>query len=113
MRFSKTFTVKGKIERAFELTEKYVQGMKFNIRNTVHPTLLVLERGSRWGSFTSHKIENSRTILTISFKQINEEVSILCDYDITVYGIVLSSDKSTLESEVEKLNNFLITGLTS
>jgi hypothetical protein len=113
VRFSKEFTVKGNMERAFELTEKYVQGMKFNVKNTVHPTLLVLERGGHWGSFTSHKIENSKTVLTISFKQINEDVSVLCDYDITVYGIVLSSDKSTLESEVEKLKHFLITGLTS
>jgi hypothetical protein len=113
MRFSKAFTVKGNIERAFELTEKYVQGMKFNIKNSVHPTLLVLERGSRWGSFASTKIENVKTTLTISFKQINDDVSILCDYDLTVYGIATSSDKSTLESEVEKLKHFLVTGLTS
>ena len=113
MRFSKTFIVKGKPERAFELTEKYVQGMKFSIKNAVHPTLLVLERGSRWASATSSKIEDNKTILTISFKQIKEEVSVLCDYDITVYGITTSGDRSTLESEVEKLKYFLITGLSS
>lgn len=113
MRFSKTFTVKGNAERAFELTEKYVQGMKFNVKNAVRPTLLVLERGSRWASFTSSKIEDDKTTLTISFKQINEKVSVLCDYDITVYGIATSSDKSALESEVEKLKHFLITGLSS
>jgi len=112
MRFSKFFTVEGKIERAFDLTEKYVQGMKFNIKNAVRSTLLVLERGSGWASFTSTKIENCKTTLTISLKQI-KEVSVLCDYDITVYGIATSSDKSTLESEVEKLKHFLVTGLTS
>jgi hypothetical protein len=111
VKFSKGFSVKGNVERAFELTEKYVQGMKFNVKNSVHPTLLVLERGSGWGSFTSHKIENSKTVLTISFKQINADVSVLCDYNITVYGIALASDKSTLESEVEKLQNFLLTAL--
>ena len=113
MRFSKSFTVKGKIERAFDLTEKYVQGMKFNIKNAVRPTLLVLERGSGLAAFTSTKIEDCKTTLTISLKQINEEFSVLCDYDITVYGIATSSDKSTLESEVEKLKHFLVTGLTS
>jgi len=113
MRFSKSFTVKGNSERAFELTERYVQGMKFRVKNAVPPVLLVLERGGSWGSFASFKIENCKTVLTISFKQINQEVSILCDYDITIYGLVTSSDRSTLESEVEKLNHFLITGLTS
>jgi len=113
MKFSKTFEVSGNIERAFELTENYVQGMKFTVKNAVRPTLLVLERGSRWGSFSSTKIENSKTTLTISFKQIDKEVAILYDYDMTVYGIAMSSDRSTLEGEVEKLKHFLKTGLTS
>jgi hypothetical protein len=65
MKFSKTFTVKGNSDRVFELTEKYVQGMKFKIKNEVKPTLMVLERGSGWGSFSSSKIENSKTALTM------------------------------------------------
>jgi hypothetical protein len=66
MRFSREFTVRGNVERAFDLTEKYVQGMKFNVKNAVRPTLLVLERGGHLGSFTSTKIENCKTTLTIS-----------------------------------------------
>lgn len=116
MKYAKTFTVKGNIERAFDLTEKYVQGMKFSIKNAIKPTLLVAERGSRsasaFGFAGGHKIENCKTVLAISFNQIHEDVSVLCDYDVTVYGIVLASDKASLESEVEKLHNFLVTGLS-
>jgi len=111
MKFSKGFTVKGNIERVFELTEKYVSGMKFRIENSAKPSLLVLKRGDTTGSIFSHKIENSKTTLSISFSQKGENVIVLCDFDIMVYGIVISSDKSTLESEVEKLRVFLETAV--
>lgn len=111
MKFTKAFTVKGIVEKAFGLTEKYVSGMKFKIANSAKPNLLVLKRGSTLGSFTSHKIENSKTTLTISLSQKGEDVNVVCDYDVVVYGIVISSDKSTLESEVELLKNFLQTAL--
>jgi hypothetical protein len=107
------FSVKGELNKAFDLTEKYVQGMKFKIKNEVKPTLLMLERGSRWGSIGSTKIEATKTTLTISLKQVAGDVVVLCDYNIEVYGVVLESDKSTLDSEVEKLNNFLATTLAS
>ncbi len=114
MRFSKAFTVKGNVERAFELTEKYVQGMKFRIENSAKPTLLVLKRGSTLGSLFSFKVEDVKTTLTISLSQKGEEVNVLCDYDLTGYGFIFtSSDKSTLEGEVEKLKHFLMTGLIS
>jgi hypothetical protein len=109
--YSKTFSVKGDLNKAFDLTEKYVQGMKFKIKNEVKPTLLVLERGSRWGSIGSTKIESTKTTLTISLKQVAEDIAVLCDYEIEVYGIVLQSDMSSLDSEVEKLHNFLTTAL--
>lgn len=112
MKFSKGFSVKGNIDRVFELTEKYVSGMKYRVENSVKPTLLVLKRGSTLGSLFSFKVENVKTILTISFSQKGEDVHVLCDYDIAGYGqIFTSSDKSTLESEVEKLQNFLLTVL--
>ncbi|MEM1552151.1 MAG: hypothetical protein QW734_05495 [Candidatus Bathyarchaeia archaeon] len=111
MKFTKAFTVKGNIEKVFDLTQKYVSGMKFKIVYSVKPTLLILERGSTLGSLTSCKIEDCKTTLTISFTQKGEDVDIMCNYDVTVYGIVTSSDKSTLESEVELLKNFLQTTL--
>ena len=113
MKFSKTFTVKGNVEKVFDLTEKYVTGMKFKITNSQKPTLLILKRGGTLGSITSFKIENVKTTLTLSFSQKGEDVNVLCDYDVVGYGQVFtSSDKSTLESEVEMLKNFLQTTLS-
>jgi len=112
LKFSRAFTVKGDIERAFDLTEKYISGMKFTIVNSARPTLLVLNRGSALGSFFSFKVENVRTTLTISFSQKGENVNVLCNYDVVGYGqLFTSSDRSTLESEVELLRNFLETSL--
>ena len=112
MQFSKSFTVKGDLNKTFDLIESYVQGMKFKTTNFVRPNFLILERGSRWGSRTSTKIEQPKTTLNISLKQGAEGIVVLCDYNIDVYGIILESDKSTLESEVEKLHSFLQTALT-
>ena len=113
MKFSKAFTVKGNIEKVFDLTEKYISGMKFKIANSHKPTLLILKRGGTLGSFNSFKIENVKTTLTVSFSQKGEDVNMLCDYDVAGYGqIFTSSDKSTLESEVEMLKNFLQTALS-
>ena len=111
MNLSKGFSVKGNIERAFELAQSYLSGMKYQTVNSSKPTFLVLKRGSRTGSTFSTKIDNVLTTLSISFSQKEENVNILCDYDAVVYGIVTSSDKSTLESEVEKLRAFLETAL--
>jgi len=112
LKFSKTFTVKGNIERVFDLTEKYISGMKFKIANSHKPTLLILKRGGTLGSLVSFKIENIKTTLTLSFSQKGENVNVLCDYDVVGYGQVFTtSDKSTLESEVEMLKNFLQTTL--
>ncbi len=113
MKFSKTFAVRGNMDRAFDLSEKYVLGMKFKIKNEVKPSLMVLDRGSGIGSTLGTKIEDCRTILTITFRQVKDEVMVNCDYDITVYGIVTSSDKTTLEVEVDKFYNFLVVGLAS
>ena len=113
MKFSKAFTVKGNVEKVFDLTEKYVSGMKFKIMNSQKPMLLILKRGGTLGSLFSFKIENVKTTLTISFSQKGQDVHVLCDYDVTGHGqIFTSSDESTLESEVEMLKNFLQTTLS-
>ena len=112
MKFSKGFTVKGNIEKAFELTKDYMSGIKFQIVNQNKPNFISLKRGSTFGSLTSFKIENVKTELSITLQQKGEEVNILCDYDVKGYGQwFTASDKSTLESEVEKLKNFLVTAL--
>ena len=122
MKFSKSFTVKGSIERVFELTEKYRwERMNFRIERSTRPTLLVLKRGSTLGSLFTFRVEYARTTLTISFSQKGEEVNVLCEYDVWGHGdyvvvdaIFTSIDiRSILESEVEKLQHFLVTCLTS
>jgi len=108
MKYSKTFEVKGDIERAFELTRSYTSGMKFRIESAVKPNMLLLKRGSVWGSLTTFKVENVKTTLTISFTQKEEKLYIMCDYDVSGYGAIFTaSDKSTLESEVEGLKHHL------
>lgn len=109
MKFTRSFIVKGDSEKAFDLAQKYFSGMNFKIVDAVKPILLVLERGTKLGSWTSFKIENVKTKLTISFAQKEGNVNVLCDYDITHYSIISSGDTSTLESEVEHLKNYLET----
>lgn len=112
MRFSRMLKVKGNIERAFDLTEKYMLGMKFEIVESNRPTLLVLKRGSSWGALFSTKIENYKTKLTISFTQKDADVIIVCDYIIQDFGsIITSGDKLTLESELELFKSMLETSL--
>jgi L-lactate utilization protein LutC len=116
VRLTKSFSIKGDVNRAFELAEKYVQGLKFSRKIEIKPTLLVLERGNgarALANIGTTKIKNAKTTLSISFRQNANDVIILCDYDISAHGIVLASDKSTLEREVEKLQNFLIIVLGS
>lgn len=72
---------------------------------------MILKRGSKLGSWTSFKIEKVKTILTISFMKKEENINVLCDYDVTHYSLVSTSDTSTLDSEIEQLKNYLNTFL--
>lgn len=105
MRFSKSFTVEGGIDRVFELIQAFISGMKFKLEHADKPNTLVLKRGSKHP--LSFKIENYRTELTISLKQSGDKVHVLCDYNVTPLAVYTPSDKSTLESEVNKLEHFL------
>ncbi len=44
MQFTESFLIEGDQNKAFDLLEKYVEGMKFKVKNVVRPNLLVLER---------------------------------------------------------------------
>ncbi|MEM2373870.1 MAG: hypothetical protein QXI11_05450 [Thermoproteota archaeon] len=106
------FNIKGDLEKVFDLTERYMSAMKFRIVNSVKPSLLVLERGSVWAPLYSFKVEDYKTTLTISFSKKEGEVIVFCDYDVKGYGsIFTSSDKSTLETEIELLRRFLETSI--
>ncbi len=112
MKYSKTFVVKGSIERCFDIVQDYFQSIKFRVKNRSRPNLLVLKRGSGLGSIMSFSIEKYKTILTIYFSQIEDKVSVLCEYDIDGYlTLILPDMKSTLEAEVEKLKYILETSL--
>jgi len=108
MKITKSFTVTGNGEKIFELIQSFMSAMKYQIVNANSPNILVLKRGSKHPLF-SFKIENLYTELNISLKQKGENVQVLCDYDFPVRAIYTSSDMSTIESEVERLKNFLET----
>ena len=66
MKFSKSFTVKGDIEKTFHFIQVYLPRQNCKTKNLIQPLQLVLERGSQWGSWASFKIENTKTLLTIT-----------------------------------------------
>jgi hypothetical protein len=111
MKFAKGFAVKGEINKVFDLIQLFMPNMKFRLESANRPNFLVFRRGGKLGSLFSSEVENCETILTITLQQIGDEVNILCNYEVFGYGFQLftSSDKSALESEVEKLQYFLKT----
>jgi len=111
VKFSKSFTVKGNIEKVFELSELCLSDMKFRVERSVRPTLLVLGRGNFSGSLSSFNIDNVKTVLTISLSQKEENVHVRCDYETRYGRLITPSDESTLKNEVTKLKNFLQTTL--
>jgi len=111
VKFSQVFTMKGNIERVFELSERCVSDMKFKVKRSVKPTLLILGRGNISGSLSSFKIDDVKTELTISFSQKGEYVHVMCDYETRYGRLITPSDESNLKNEVKKIKNFLQTTL--
>ena len=109
MELIKAFTIRGKIERVFDLSEKYISTTKFKIVNSIRPRQIVLERGNTLGSFVSYKIENYRTTLTISFISNGDDVNVSCNYVIRTFVLITPTDKSKLESEIERFKKYLQT----
>jgi len=85
--------------------------MKFRVEGSVKPTLLVLGRGNISGSLSSLKIDDVKTVLTISFSQKGEDVRVRCDYETRYGRLIMRRDESALQNEVMKLKNFLQTVL--
>ena len=75
--------------------------MKFRTESAVKPNMLVLERGSVWGSLTSFKVENVKTTLTISFTQKGGNLYIMCDYDVSGYGAIFTPPVTNLPLRVK------------
>lgn len=111
LKFSRAFIVKGSIERVFELCEGCISDMEFSVERSVKPTLLILERGNLSGSLSSFKIDDVKTMLTVSFSQRGEDVHVRCDYETRYGRLITRGDESILQSEVIKLKNLLQTAL--
>ena len=108
MKYARAFEVRGEIEKIFQMTQSYASGIGFRTETAVRPDMVVLKRGSVLGSLTSFRVEKVMTILTILLAQKGKDVHILCEYDVAGFGgIFTSGDKSTLESETEKLKYHL------
>ncbi len=76
----------------------------YTVANSVRPSLLVLKRGSFWGT----GVTTIKTTLTINLSSDGENTAIQCNYDFPT-AIVLGRDKEYLGSEVEGLKNFILT----
>jgi len=107
VKFSQAFKVKGNIERVFELCERCVSEMNFEVERSLKPTLLVLGRGNISGSLSSFQIDNVKTVLTISISQEEEDVHVRCHYETRYGRLITRRDESALQNEVMKLKNFL------
>jgi len=111
VKFSQAFKVEGNIERVFELSEQCVSDMKFKQEKSVKPTLLILKRGNISGSLSSFKIDDVKTVLTITFSKKGDEVNVRCDYETRYGRLFTRSDESNLTNEVMRLKNFIQTAL--
>ena len=109
MELIRAFTVRGNIEKVFDLSENYISRTKFKIVKSIRPRQLILKRGNTLGSLVSYKIENYKTTLTISFIQSGDDVNVSCNYEIKTYVLITPTDKSKFGSEVERFNKYLQT----
>lgn len=111
VKFSRSFSVKAESRQVFELAREYFENTQFIIRKAVIPVFIVLDRGTRLGSFTGTELGRYRTTLTLSFNQDDDETVVLCFYDITVYGILTTDEsihsKLILKKEVKDLQSFI------
>ncbi|MCJ7634237.1 hypothetical protein MUP77_17840 [Candidatus Bathyarchaeota archaeon] len=116
LKVSKSFVIDADVVRAYDVARDFFLTLGYCEQSTIRPTLLVLKRrGSLQGS-SSSKTEDYRISLRVSFNPVGDLqlysatlLTIRCDYDVKVSGgVAASSDRATLESEVERLRSHLI-----
>lgn len=111
MKFSRIFSVKADSRKVFELAREFFEKTQFVIRKAVIPVFIVLDRGTRLGSFTGTELGRYRTTLTVSFNQVDDETVVLCFYDVTMYGILTEHEhirsELILKKEVKDLQSFI------
>lgn len=116
LKVSKSFVIDADVVRAYDVARDFFLTLGYSEQSAIRPKLLVLKRrGSIQGSFSS-KTGDYRIRLRASFNPVGDLqlysatlLTIRCDYDVKVSGgVTASSDRATLESEVESLRCHLI-----
>jgi KaiC/GvpD/RAD55 family RecA-like ATPase len=116
LKASKSFVIDADVVKTYDVARDFFTTLGYSEQSAIRPTLLVLKRrGSLQGPFTS-KTEDYRISLRVSFNPVGDLqlysatlLTIRCDYDVKVSGgVAASSDRATLESEVERLRCHLI-----
>jgi len=105
MRVSGGFSVEAERESVFDTAKDFlIEVLKYHLEKAERPGLLVVRRGSTWGSIVSLKLENYDTTLTLVFSQEGPNVSVVFDYDVKGYLAIFSkTHRYLLLSEMEKV----------
>ena len=105
MRVSGGFSIEAEREQAFDAAKDVlISELDYRFEKADRPGLLVVRRGSTWGSLVSLKLENYDTTLTLVFAQEGPNVSVVCDYDVKGYlAIFTKTHRYLLLSEIEKV----------
>lgn len=106
--FAKSFVVVGEIGVLFDAAEKFLVAKGFTITSSQKPGAITATRGTKVGSYISTRMEDQSTSLKIDFLQQGDEIHVASNYSIYVVGLMSSSDRMFLESEVEQLKTSLL-----
>jgi hypothetical protein len=106
--FAKSFVVVGEIGVLFDAAEKFLVAKGFTITSSQKPSAITATRGTKVGSYISTRMEDQSTSLKIDFLQQGEDIHVASNYSIYVVGLMSSSDRMFLESEVEQLKTSLL-----
>lgn len=106
--FTKSFVLNGNVETLFNQAEKFVVAKGFTITSSQRPGTIIATRGTKVGSYISTKMDDQSTTLKVDLMQQGDQVHVSCNYNVYVVGLMSSSDRMFLESEVEQLKMSLL-----
>jgi hypothetical protein len=106
--YAKSFLVNGDVDALFDAAEKFLVAKGFTITSSQKPGAIIATRGTKVGSYISTKMEDQSTSLKVDFMQQGDTIHIACNYNIYVVGLMSSSDRMFLESEVEQMKMSLL-----
>jgi hypothetical protein len=106
--FAKSFLVEGDVDALFDAAEKFLVAKGFTITGSQKPGAIIATRGTKVGSYISTRMEDQSTSLKVDFLHQGDQVHVGCNYNIYVVGLMSSSDRMFLESEVEQMKMSLL-----